>query len=240
MQPPAELPGPESSTQEDSPKLLRVLWLGLQAAALISCAAACWPPLQRLLWPPPLDPAFIALSPAEIFALPLATRLQWPMGSENGALTYNAQRFRLNRHLGADLNGIGGGDSDWGDPVHAAGFGQVVFAREAGPGWGKMVILAHRIGGQDSLRVIQTVYAHLRDIHVQVGQVLQRGERLGSVGNADGRYLAHLHFEIREGAFINPGVGYADSTLNRLDPEALLGQLGPDPAELLHPAPGKP
>jgi murein DD-endopeptidase MepM/ murein hydrolase activator NlpD len=162
------------------------------------------------------------------------------MGAENGAMTYNAQKFRLNRHLGDDLNGIGGGDSDLGDPVHAAGFGQVVFANDAGPGWGNMVILAHRIGPPDSRRVIQTVYAHLQDVSVQVGQVLQRGDCLGSVGNAGGRYLAHLHFEVREGPFVQAGVGYADSPLNRLDPQTILRELGPNPPDLLNPAPRAP
>jgi hypothetical protein len=40
--------------------------------------------------------------------------------SENSAMAYNAQRFTENHHLGDDLNGIGGEDSDLGDPIYVA------------------------------------------------------------------------------------------------------------------------
>ena len=87
--------------------------------------------------PLPFDPALLRLSAAETAALPLAARFDHPLGSEHGALTYNARPFRMARHLGDDLNGIGGGNSDLGDPVHAIAAGRVVYAGEPGPGWGK-------------------------------------------------------------------------------------------------------
>ena len=95
--------------------------------------------------PTPLDPAFVRLTPLEMATLPLATRFDMPMGSEHGALTYNARAFRVERHLGDDLNGIGGGNSDLGDAVYAAGAGRVVYAGSPGPGWGKMILIAHRL-----------------------------------------------------------------------------------------------
>lgn len=58
--------------------------------------------------PKPLDTAFNRLTPLQIATLPQAVRFDAPMGSERGALTYNAQPFRITRHLGDDLNGIGG------------------------------------------------------------------------------------------------------------------------------------
>ncbi len=177
--------------------------------------------------PRPFDPAFLRLSPLEIARLPLAVRFDQPMGGEHGALTYNAQPFRLNRHLGDDLNGIGGLNSDLGDNVYAAGFGRVVYAGTPAPSWGKMIILAHRVPDLETpekTHVIQTVYAHLKEIGVKTDQLVQRGEKIGTVGNADGQYLAHLHFEIREGPYINPSVGYADAPLNRISPEHFLAQ----------------
>jgi hypothetical protein len=193
--------------------------------------------------PRPFDPAFLRLSALDIVRLPLATRFDQPMGSEHGALTYNAQPFRLNRHLGDDLNGIGGLNSDLGDAVYAAGFGRVVYAGTPAPSWGKMIILAHRVRDLESpekIRVIQTVYAHLDQIGVQPEQLVQRGEKIGTVGNADGQYLAHLHFEIRKGPYINPGVGYADAPLNRLSPERFLAQYRGAPEDLLNPPPPMP
>ena len=192
--------------------------------------------------PKPLDPAFLRLSPMEVAMLPLAVRFDPPMGSEHGALTYNAQPFRVTRHLGDDLNGIGGQNSDFGDPVYAAGAGKVVYAGVPGEGWGKMIILAHRLpesmdGSQAT--VVQTVYAHLEESWVRTDQLVQRGEQIGTVGTADGQYLAHLHFEVRQGPYVNPGVGYADSALNRVSPEKFLADHRGARAELLNPPPGE-
>lgn len=184
------------------------------------------------------DPAFLRLSPAEIAALPLAVRFDSPLGSEHAGLTYNAQPFRITRHLGDDLNGIGGENSDLGDPVYAAGAGRVVYAGVPGPGWGQMLIIAHRVAEPvDADRVVQTVYAHLQEISVRPHQIVQRGESVGTVGTANGQYLAHLHFEIREGPYINPSVGYADVPLNRLSPERFLAEHRGAPAEQLNPPP---
>ena len=63
------------------------------------------------------------------------------MGSENGAMSYNAQRLTQNHHLGDDLNGIGGEDSDLGDPIYAVANGRVLLTRDGGPGWGKVIIV---------------------------------------------------------------------------------------------------
>jgi hypothetical protein len=187
----------------------------------------------------PLDPAFHRLTPREMATLPLAVRFDFPLGSEHGALTYNANPFRVSRHLGDDLNGIGGQNSDLGDAVYAAGAGRVVFAKEAGPGWGKMVILAHRVpeaAASAGWKVWQTVYAHLDTVTVRLGEAVVRGQSIGTVGTADGLYLAHLHFEVREGPFINPGVGYADVPMNRVSPERFLfQQRGAEPEVLNSP-----
>jgi len=81
-----------------------------------------WPELTR---PTHLDPAFQIPSPFELASLPVATRFDFPLGSEHGALTYNAQHFTENHHLGDDLNGIGGENSDLGDPIYAVADGRV-------------------------------------------------------------------------------------------------------------------
>lgn len=188
--------------------------------------------------PKPLDPAFVRLTPRETATLPLATRFDMPLGSEHGALTYNARAFRIERHLGDDLNGIGGGDSDMGEAVYAAGAGRVVYAGIPHESWGKMILIAHRLPEGDELGpVVQTMYAHLEDIQVRAGQIVQRGDPIGTVGTAGGKYLAHLHFEVRAGPYVNPGQGYADTALNRVAPEPFIrSHRGAAPA-LLNPAP---
>jgi murein DD-endopeptidase MepM/ murein hydrolase activator NlpD len=197
--------------------------------ALGAAVAAC---LQRLRYhhevtgvsPPPFDPQWVRLSAYEIAMTPLVARWDMPMGGELGELTYNAQPFLTTRHLGDDLNGIGGYNSDLGDAVYAAADGRVVYVGVPSAGWGKVIILAHRLvlPGSDEVRLLQTLYAHLEESKVDYGAIVRRGQVIGSVGTADGRYLAHLHFEMRRGPFINPSTGYADAPLNRISPERFI------------------
>ena len=53
-------------------------------------AIRLWPELTR---PKYVDPAFRLPSPLELASLPTAARFDFPHGSENGAMTYNAQPF---------------------------------------------------------------------------------------------------------------------------------------------------
>ncbi len=118
------------------------------------------PELRR---PATIDPAF-QIAPAIVLAsLPTAARFDFPIGSENGALAYNAQPFTENRHLGDDLNGIGGENSDLGDPIYAVADGQVLFAEEAGPGWGKVIIVLHAYEENGERKYVQSYYAHCRN-----------------------------------------------------------------------------
>ncbi|MCC6883162.1 MAG: M23 family metallopeptidase [Verrucomicrobiales bacterium] len=167
----------------------------------------------------PLDLAFALPSPIEQVSAPLAWRWDAPMGSEQGAFTYNAQPFLTTRHLGDDLNGIGGQDSDLGDPAYAAADGLVIFAGWGSPGWGNVVSLLHRLPKGD---LIQSFYGHLKDIDVAVGTQVRRGQQLGAVGKGDGRYLAHLHFEIRRLHSPTPGPGYGDSAQGRVSGETFI------------------
>lgn len=208
---------------------------------LVAAAGGFWWWRTHLVHAPDVmtnDPAFQRLSPQEVAALPLASRFDMPLGSQHGALTYNARPFRIARHLGDDLNGIGGENSDRGDPVFAAGAGRVVYSGVPGTGWGKMIIVAHRLAkGDEHGPVVQTMYAHLDEILVKIGQIVQRGEKIGTVGTAEGVYLAHLHFEVRQGPYINPAEGYADTPLNRLGPEKFIAAHRGARAADLGPAP---
>ncbi len=191
--------------------------------AVLLTGTGCQPPDAPQ--PKPLDAAFIRLSAIEVAGLPEAVRFEAPMGGESGALTYNAQPFLTTRHLGDDLNGIGGWNSDLGDTVYASSTGQVVYTGTPSDGWGLMVILAHRVREPDApggYAVYQTVYAHLESIAVKSGETLARGAKLGTVGTANGKYLAHLHFEIRKSLSVYPGIGYADGPLDRVSPEKFL------------------
>lgn len=187
-------------------------------------------------WIPGFDHRFVLLDAFERFEIPAAPRMAAPMGSEAGALTYNAQKFgednpqRGGAHTGDDLNGIGGMNTDLGDPVFAVGNGRVLYAGEPSPGWGRTVIIAHRMADGQPLH---SMYSHLHRIDVTRGSLVARGQTIGAVGTAGGRYPAHLHFEMRASESIDLGAGYTRFESNRLDPGATVAAYQhPDPANL--------
>lgn len=171
------------------------------------------------------DPRMQLHSPFEAALIPRAPRFDAAMGSEHAALTYNAQGFmeanstRGGNHTGDDINGIGGQNSDLGDPVYAVANGLVVYAGTPSEGWGKTIILAHRLPDG---RTLHSMYAHLDSIEVALQSHIGRGAQIGSVGTAGGRYLAHLHLEMRETDGLSPQAGYSSHPFDRLDPEATI------------------
>ncbi|MCC5971994.1 MAG: peptidoglycan DD-metalloendopeptidase family protein [Pararhodobacter sp.] len=90
---------------------------------------------------------------------------------------------------------------DWagpqGTPILSTGAGTVTHAGRQG-GYGNLVIVRHDFG-------IETYYAHLHTINVNVGQRLSRGDRIGGMGTTGRSTGVHLHYEIRVGGRpINP------------------------------------
>jgi murein DD-endopeptidase MepM/ murein hydrolase activator NlpD len=166
-----------------------------------------------------LAAGLVLIPPLELARTPVASRLSYPLGSENGALTYNARPFGEVDHLGDDLNGIGGENSDLGDPVFAIGNGLVVYAAPASEGWGNVVILQHRLSDG---HFFQSFYGHLDSVQASPGQQVYRSQVIGTVGSAGGKYLAHLHFEIRDSISLGAGVGYHRLRLDRKNPEEFL------------------
>src|SRR5260370_17173654 len=138
------------------------LALSILLVFVISFVAAIawklWPELPRTKY---VDPAFRIPSPLELASLPTATHFDFPLGNENGAMAYNAQHFTENKHLGDDLNGIGGENSDLGDPIYVIADGRVLLARDGGPGWGNIVILLHAYPHNVHPKYLQSHYRPL-------------------------------------------------------------------------------
>ncbi len=187
-----------------------------------------------------IDHRFHFLSAWDTAQIPKATRFDPALGTEHGGLTYNAQKFwemnerRGGHHTGDDLNGIGGMNTDLGDPIFATADGLVIYAGEPSPGWGKTVVIAHLAADG---RPLQSMYAHLHRVDVARGSLVARGGQVGLVGTANGYYPAHLHFEMRTGDGVDIGAGYVMYPLNRLDPAATVAMLRNAGVEELSPAP---
>lgn len=130
---------------------------------------------------------------------------------------YVALEFRENDHLGEDWNKNSGGNTDCGEPVFAIGNGVITYAEDAGPGWGNVVIIEHTLPSGEK---VESLYGHLLEILVRSGEVTKR-QQIGMVGNANGRYLCHLHLEIRSSdcpMWGRPGGGYSSESNGWVDP----------------------
>ncbi len=138
---------------------------------------------------------------AQTVKMNLADGFDFPVGKPNADGYYKSRGLRLRapQHFGEDWNGRDGGDSDLGDPVYAIADGVVTFAHDVRTGWGKLVLTRHayrdKEGGQ--VKYIDTLNAHLDTMLVKVGQMVKRGQQIGTIGTNYGMYPAHLHFEMR-------------------------------------------
>jgi Peptidase family M23 len=131
--------------------------------------------------------------------VPLADGFEIPVGKPAGEGYYVFRGYAPNGHLGEDWNGKGGGDTDLGDPVYACADGIVVFSYDVRVGWGHVVIIRHAYRDTDgSSRQVDSLYAHLDRRSVRKDQIVRRGQQIGTIGTAHGRYAAHLHFEMRK------------------------------------------
>ena len=161
--------------------------------------------------------------PANSFAYPIGEKEYVTEKNDWRDLWYNAQDFGENRHLGEDWNKTTGGNTDCGEPVFAAADGQITFAKDAGAGWGNVVIIEH--AAPDGTK-IQSLYGHLETVARNEGEVKKR-EQIGTIGGANGRYPCHLHFEIRWTAcpvWNQTGNGYADEKNGWIDPSEFIDQ----------------
>ncbi|MFM2430248.1 MAG: hypothetical protein RLZZ511_1461 [Cyanobacteriota bacterium] len=88
-------------------------------------------------------------------------------------------------HTGTDIGAA------MGTPVVAAMPGRVILADNMG-GYGITVALEHDNGMR------QTLYAHLSELYVRPGDVVQQGTVVGRVGSTGASTGPHLHFELRQ------------------------------------------
>ena len=94
-------------------------------------------------------------------------------------------------HTGMDIAG------NYRAPVRASRSGTVVRSAWYGP-YGKHVIIDHGGG-------LTTLYAHMSELYVSVGQYVVQGEMIGLVGRTGNVTGAHLHFEVRvNGVYMDP------------------------------------
>lgn len=109
-----------------------------------------------------------------------------------GIITSDFGPRRYRYHYGTDLR------LNIGDSVHAAFSGKVRIIDYEARGYGHYVVIRHDNG-------LETVYAHLSQVMVELDQVVKGGELIALGGNTGRSTGPHLHFEMRYlGNAINP------------------------------------
>ena len=85
-----------------------------------------------------------------------------------------------------------------GTAIQVTGDGVVEAVKKKAGGYGRHVIINHGFG-------YKTLYGHMQDIEVKVGQKVTRGQRIGTVGNTGTSTAPHLHYEVHyKGKKVNP------------------------------------
>jgi murein DD-endopeptidase MepM/ murein hydrolase activator NlpD len=147
------------------------------------------PPLYPVPWAPTIYDHFY-------FTRPIAAdEINWP--SQN--YRYGGEFFEDVIHTGVDI------PAPEGTPVLAAGQGKVVWAgygvyrggNDPTDPYGLAVTIRHDFGYQD--QPLYTVYGHMNQVDVAVGQHVETGDQLGLVGKTGRVTGPHLHFEVRLG-----------------------------------------
>ena len=123
----------------------------------------------------------------------------WPTVSRYTITTYFGYQLRSDIgessarwHDGMDIAGLG-----CGTPIYAANGGTVITAGWYG-GYGNTVRINHGNG-------IITLYGHLNSMYVSNGQTVEKGQRIGAMGNTGYSFGCHLHYGLSvNGNLANP------------------------------------
>ncbi|NNE14249.1 MAG: M23 family metallopeptidase [Saprospiraceae bacterium] len=96
-----------------------------------------------------------------------------------------------------------------GTAIQATGNGKVKRVQNKRLGYGKNIIIDHGFG-------YTTLYAHLDEIDVKVGDIVTKGQKIGVIGSTGTSTAPHLHYEVRiNGKQVNP----IDYCMDGLTPE---------------------
>lgn len=114
--------------------------------------------------------------------------ISWPL---SGRITSPYGPRGRGYHTGIDI------DANYGNPIYAAAGGTVKRSAYSG-GYGHCIIVDHGNG-------LSTLYAHLSQRNVSVGQKVSAGQVIGLAGSTGNSTGVHLHFEVQvNGRHTNP------------------------------------
>ena len=162
---------------------------------------------------PPVAPTATQIDWVEFFtvnilpSLPVADEFDTPLRPPDGTGVIITMPFGEQAHLGEDWV-TAQGDATLGEPVYSVADGWVSVAQDFESAWGNVVFVCHRLPAGRYPPFVEVMYAQLQTIEVKPGDFVKRGQRIGTIGNVNGLYRAHLHWEIRQTVGLGLGVGF--------------------------------
>ena len=195
---------------------IAVLWWGLDFAARQKAPPVAVP-TKDLDWP-----EFFA---ANILpSLPVADEFDTPLRPPDGDGAVVSFPFQENGNLGESWT-TAKGDAALGEPVYSVADGWVSVAQDFQNAFGKVVFICYRLPEGRWPPFVEVMYAELNSIDVKPGQFVKRGQKIGTVGNADGTYSlangaagASLRWEVRQTVGMGLGPGFEANASGWLGP----------------------
>lgn len=141
--------------------------------------------------------------------------MMWPVKGKTTVTAGYPSYSDGSPHWGIDICVVGatGGTRDengksysYGQPYYAAQGGEVIHAYNDGnwnSGFGNYCIIDHGDGKH-------TLYAHSKRLLVKKGDIVQKGQQIGEIGDTGNTTGPHLHFEVR--------IKKADGSVSRVNP----------------------
>jgi hypothetical protein len=124
---------------------------------------------------------------------------------------YHDKKIDEQVHLGFDLS------DTQNTPVKAANDGKVIWAADLGI-YGNCIVVDHGYG-------LQSIYGHLREIDVKVGDMVQKGQKMGVEGQTGLAGGTHLHFSMQvDGVQVNPREWWDEHWIH----DRIMSKLAPD------------
>jgi murein DD-endopeptidase MepM/ murein hydrolase activator NlpD len=139
---------------------------------------------------------------------------------------YHGKQVDRQVHLGFDLSDVANG------PVEAANDGRVVWASNLGI-YGNCIVVDHGYS-------LQSIYGHLQQIDVKVGDMVKKGQKMGIAGQTGLAGGVHVHFSMQvDGVQTNPREWWdehwiKDRVLSKLAPEMAASMKSEPSAEPEH------
>lgn len=141
----------------------------------------------------------IVLMPLMTNALVYANDFSYPMKNYKVVSGFSEDRGGI-YHLGEDIMGPAG------TPIYSIGNGYVKHIGEH-TRFGTVILIEHILNNKSK---VVSLYGHLRlrDVKVKEGQFVNKGQKIGFLGNPEenGGWEDHLHFGVRKGAYISEWV----------------------------------